>query len=607
MPVTWLHVSDFHFKGTVTYDNDVVLRSLVESVEWFRSQGRTADLIFATGDVGYSGKADDYAHVGAFFDALIKAAGIDKRRLFVIPGNHDSAEDVGFARTLESLNDAETYFSSTGNKPHIEKKQRAFADWYNSYFAGIRSFPENTTCGPVERYDGKECSIGILPLNSALFCLGKNDHRKLWLGRQPLERAIGELMALQADLNVAMIHHPLDWLHHLEMANIRTILTKAVDVILRGHLHESDAESTERTSGSVLHLAAGATYLTREYPRRALYVTVDKGQATVFPIMCAEGAETVWVHDTAQFPRLPGGVGVFPLSKCGGLSTPIPLPPRDETEEKDSATDDASRSIDSSERFESLKQEIRIALDLFKDVAAQLETLLPKPEKRDNSSLVDRLINLDFNFGKSILLKMYKSLNAVGNTTGVAAITKVSRLLIPWLYVASKRMDLGSWEKVSLGGLLLVPAGSTTFAEIVMAGIDRREVSWGVGTDPDRFPPGAFSRTIPQPESGITDKTEDNLRDDLFRMVKAPTDITYLDNKAKDDAISRQLKYWLMDKGIRVYVTLLIPQNATERKQYEAMVSRIRQRYPFLAVVDLDWGLRGIHQDIFNEIRPLLL
>jgi 3',5'-cyclic AMP phosphodiesterase CpdA len=82
---SWLHVSDFHFKGGDPYDRDVVLRALVHSVAEFRTGGRQPDLIFATGDVAHSGQTSEYQAATQFFDALCAAAGVDKQRLYIIP------------------------------------------------------------------------------------------------------------------------------------------------------------------------------------------------------------------------------------------------------------------------------------------------------------------------------------------------------------------------------------------------------------------------------------------------------------------------------------------------------------------------------------------
>jgi hypothetical protein len=198
MQVTWLHVSDFHIRGGDSYDRDVVLRALVKSVQDFRERGRTPDLVFATGDIAHAGKAHEYDLATQFFDALIEAAGVDRRHLFVIPGNHDVDRDlgVGLARTLESREQADSYFNPAIPKLHLTQKQGAFLQWYNRYFDGIRALPVDSTCGPVEMVDVRGLTIGILPLNSALFCQGDDDHEKLWIGRRCLAAALDKLQTL---------------------------------------------------------------------------------------------------------------------------------------------------------------------------------------------------------------------------------------------------------------------------------------------------------------------------------------------------------------------------------------------------------------------------
>lgn len=259
MTISWLHVSDFHFKGGDAYDRDVVLRALVHSVGEFRKRGRKADLIFATGDIAYRGKDTEYSAATAFFDAFLAAAGVEKRHLYLVPGNHDVDRDMGagLARTLSSREEADQYFRPTVPKNHITQKQAAFRSWYNDYFAGIRALPEASSCGPVEAADVNGTRIGILPLNSALFCQGDDDHAKLWIGRRCLDEALNELRALGGEFNIALLHHPLGWLHDAEASNVRAALQDGVDVILRGHLHETDVESVAGVTGQALHMAGG--------------------------------------------------------------------------------------------------------------------------------------------------------------------------------------------------------------------------------------------------------------------------------------------------------------------------------------------------------------
>jgi len=317
MSVTWLHVSDFHIQGGDGYDRDVVLRALVRSVQDFRARGRIPDVIFATGDIAHAGKAPEYDIATQFFDALLEAAGVDRRHLFVIPGNHDVNRDlgVGLARTLESREQADTYFNPAHPKLHLTQKQGAFLQWYDRYFDGIRAFPIDSTCGPVEMVDIRGVRIGILPLNSALFCQGDDDHEKLWIGRRCLDVALGQLQALGSQINVALVHHPLEWLDSVERSNIRAELLAKVDVILRGHLHETDVESVVGASGAALHVAAGASYQTRRWPNRALYATLEGDHLTVFPIRYEDQPREVWTVDPSLFPSDPTYQMSFPISR----------------------------------------------------------------------------------------------------------------------------------------------------------------------------------------------------------------------------------------------------------------------------------------------------
>ncbi len=307
MQASWLHVSDFHFRGGDPYDRDVVLRALVQSVRRFRERGRKVDLVFATGDVAHAGQEKEYAAATTFFDALIAAAGIDKRHLFVIPGNHDVDRDRadGLARTLTSREESDRYFRPGVAKLHLTHKLAAFADWHDRYFAGIRSLPRASTCGPVEAVEIAGHKLGVLPINSALFCLDDADYGKLWVGRRCLDAAIEALAALGADITVALIHHPLDWLADSEAANIKAALASHVDVILRGHLHKNDVESVAGIAGESLYLAAGAAYQKRGWPNRALYASIDTARICISPIRYEDDPQEVWTIDPSLFPHDP--------------------------------------------------------------------------------------------------------------------------------------------------------------------------------------------------------------------------------------------------------------------------------------------------------------
>ncbi|HEV7669189.1 MAG TPA: metallophosphoesterase [Thermoanaerobaculia bacterium] len=317
MSLTWLHLSDFHFKATDSYDQQEVSRALVDSVTRYYQWRRRPDIIFATGDIANSGQPSEYERATEFFDALLKAAGLDRKRLFVIPGNHDVDRRLasGLARTLSTQDEADAYFGPSAPHPHLNSKLRAYREWYDKFFEGIRQHPRDSTCGPVESFEAGGVRLGILPINSSLFCQDDYDHEKLFVGRRCLTAALDKLGSLNAALNVALIHHPLSWLSPVERAQVRSRIQSRVDFVLRGHLHETENEGVETAEGWALHFAAGAFGTGGDRIESAMYVRVEDGEAVVWPIRYTERPMPAWVLDAGIFPEEPTSEGRFSVAR----------------------------------------------------------------------------------------------------------------------------------------------------------------------------------------------------------------------------------------------------------------------------------------------------
>ncbi len=90
--ITWLHLSDLHFRAGEQWDEDVVLRNLLKDVrQRIAEDGLRPDLVAVSGDVAFCGAAEEYVLAGQFFDELLGATepALPKDRLLVVPGNHD--------------------------------------------------------------------------------------------------------------------------------------------------------------------------------------------------------------------------------------------------------------------------------------------------------------------------------------------------------------------------------------------------------------------------------------------------------------------------------------------------------------------------------------
>ena len=321
MGVTWLHVSDMHLTQTRSYDHDVVLTALLESVRDVKdNQKWKPDLIFATGDIAGKGdvgvfKGGENAPATKFFNALLEASGVDRKNLFIVPGNHDveRKKGIGLVRTLETQTDIDEYFEDSSPKYHLTFKLEAFASWYNYYFFP-RVFPVDSTCELISCEINK-VRLELLLINSALFCKeAKSDHGMLCIGRSCIDKCINNLREKrkksELDLAIALMHHPFEWLHtKYESIDLKNTLRTQVDILLQGHLHQTDV-----ITGNMLQLGAGAGYYSPDSPKRALYGQVNGATVKVRPFCYqATSSPKVWTVDTSLFPHEEGYIGSFTI------------------------------------------------------------------------------------------------------------------------------------------------------------------------------------------------------------------------------------------------------------------------------------------------------
>ena len=158
--------------------------------------------------------------------------------------------------------------------------------------------------------------------------------------------------------------------------------------------------------------------------------------------------------------------------------------------------------------MEELKAGIAAALKASTSALAALEAALVMAEAGPEA-VVEHLMNELFATGASILLKARNSLAKSRDAAGVAAIRTVSSYLIPWLYVVTKQISTAPFEPLALGDVLALPAGMTTFAEIVMAGINRRAAAFPAGAGP--WPSGKWALSLRAfPEGGRGNTFEDS-------------------------------------------------------------------------------------------------
>jgi hypothetical protein len=104
--------------------------------------------------------------------------------------------------------------------------------------------------------------LHIACLSSSWLACSEDDRGKLALGLAQVNPVLDG--ADQADIVIAAMHHPWDWMAEWDRAS-KTELQRTADLVLRGHLHDAsllDVRAFGRAQS--VEIAAGASYETSE-------------------------------------------------------------------------------------------------------------------------------------------------------------------------------------------------------------------------------------------------------------------------------------------------------------------------------------------------------
>lgn len=301
-----LHISDLHLSSRASsgYDRDKVLRPFLNTCR-SRSEIRPPDLIAFTGDIAGSGLPEEYALAAEFIEQLVHATGVGRDRLWIVPGNHDVRRAAGsmLRRTLESAQEAEqNFFSSADARQTFLSKFDAFRTFLMEVCPSVNIAENDVVRGPaILELDG--WNLGVAAFNSAWFAQGDDDAGKLWIGTRLVRERAEVLDSLGADFRVALMHHPVSWMHENEPAG--AWLQDQYDLLLRGHLHKPYSARTDTTASSMSEIATGALYQGSYQPCRINLVEIkpDRGQIRVEPLVYVDDpAAKTWVIDSSVFP-----------------------------------------------------------------------------------------------------------------------------------------------------------------------------------------------------------------------------------------------------------------------------------------------------------------
>lgn len=283
-PIRWIHISDIHMRVSDPWPQDVVLKAMCEHIARERADGTAADFILATGDLAFSGKAQEYTFAASFLDALSTASGVPKERIFCIAGNHDIDRDrqnlcfLGARVRLQDQNRIDALLVGGEDLETLLKRQENYRKFQNSYFTGQDRIWTEDGLGYVSRLMIEDVRLAIVGLDSAWLAEGGiDDHGKLLVGERQVINAIK--LAQERDdpphVIVGMAHHPFHVLREFDRRPAQDRIERACHFFHCGHLHEPEARTTGYSGSGCLTLAAGPSFETRQSHNTYSIVTLD--------------------------------------------------------------------------------------------------------------------------------------------------------------------------------------------------------------------------------------------------------------------------------------------------------------------------------------------
>lgn len=320
-----LHLSDFHFTKSRTWDNAPVLGQLGPAIQELIEGGFVPNVVALTGDLAWAGNSDDFDLAKKWLNEELLPrlpANFDRRDLLFIPGNHDIDRSTvsDFVKPVEAALREKgpafvATFLSSGDAQLILRRHGQYLAFANDY---RRPAPPQALPWWGYRRQFGDVWIGFAGLASSLLSFGSDqvDYGNLLVSRYQLNEVAKQVG--QVDVCVGLIHHPTTYLTWQggEQREVEAWLQRECDLVLRGHLHESASKQHSTPDHAMLELATGSAYSDSDYPNAFQLVELDfaRREVRVHYRLWKDGR---WIPDRNAYQAAQDGVAKFPLKLRG--------------------------------------------------------------------------------------------------------------------------------------------------------------------------------------------------------------------------------------------------------------------------------------------------
>lgn len=323
--VRWGHISDLHIKLD-DFDQGHVLDGLIHDISDFAP----LDFMVISGDITHSGSEEQFSKAKQFLDDLILNTGLDKKQLFLVPGNHDiqwraikEIVNLGVRDFLNSSGNLANFFTDAKHNEDrytIFERLANYMKFTEEYFPDL---PEKWLT--FDRYFHNETlakngfgTISISSLNSAWSSALHFDHKKgkaldnekIMIGEHQVTESINFILNKKSRINILVVHHPDEWLNMFDRKRCWPRLAREYHIILHGHEHTPKAQSS--AYGKAMILGVGAATQDEETEGEDKYynshnkyyvseVDWSSGEATQF-LRKFSAEAGMWISDIETSP-----------------------------------------------------------------------------------------------------------------------------------------------------------------------------------------------------------------------------------------------------------------------------------------------------------------
>ena len=287
-----LHVSDLHASEARRPQQVEIASALVADVERMHA-ARAIDLMVFSGDLANVGAPAEFDLAeNLIIRPLMAATDLSVERVVMVPGNHD-VNRAAISRPMER--GLETLLSSDNPQAARQELVTLFAEsdpeLDSARLTAWREFSQRFYAASVPtpihpnslffRASVHDIEVGIIALNSAWRSAGDEDKGRLIVGAPQLDAGLA--LAAGTDLQIVVLHHPLEWLADWDANDLRRALEHSRLLVLSGHQHVPDPTSEFTSRGSAVYARAGCLYERPDYHNgySILDVDVRTGQVAV--------------------------------------------------------------------------------------------------------------------------------------------------------------------------------------------------------------------------------------------------------------------------------------------------------------------------------------